>query len=116
MKLTSLAALALMFHPACSGAVDEGSGKVGKPSHRLGQRNKHRRQRRSEGPVRFLTLPGAYQGNHHHLHHESRHLQNRIVGGDESDVGEFPYYGTKKQPPHTKHGKTKVPQSNIIYF
>ena len=99
MIFSSFAVLSLLLHPAVSTAVDEASGKVGNPSHRLGQRNKHRRQRSSEGPVRYFTVPGTHKGYHPHLQHDprDRHLQNRIVGGDESDVGEFPYYGTNEQ-------------------
>mmetsp|Transcript_35524 Transcript_35524/g.86108 ORF Transcript_35524/g.86108 Transcript_35524/m.86108 type:complete len:579 (-) Transcript_35524:63-1799(-) len=96
MKFLFVAVLAISFHPAVTTAVDEGADKAGNPPRRLGQRNKHHRQRNSQGPVRYFTVPGKNKkGDHHpHLHHDprDRHLQSRIVGGDESDVGEFPYY------------------------
>ena len=94
MKLTTSTLVAVLLHLAVPAATDESADKVGNRPRRLGERNKHRRQRSSPGPVRYFSVPGTHSSSHHHHDSQNRQLQSRIVGGVESDPQEFPYYGT----------------------
>lgn len=96
MKFLTIAVLSLL-HPAVGAEANESSAdNTGNPPRYIGQRSKHRRERRSAGdPVRYFTIPATQKGKHLHRRHDprDRHLQSRIVGGSESEPNEFPYYG-----------------------
>jgi hypothetical protein len=93
MKFSSILVAALLQHSVHAAAHENPDIKEKRHS-RLGKKRNHQRNSQT---VRHFTLGAKSNLRYARKHQHKRNYHTKIVGGDESDPDEFPYYGKRNE-------------------
>lgn len=94
MKFSGILVATLLQYPAYA-ATDQNVEMNQKRPRRL-TKKRNQQQRKSE-TVRYFTVGSKANVQSARKHKSKRNHHTKIVGGDESNPGEFPYYGKKNR-------------------